>query len=99
MVPPPMSSRKAGLWAGLGRRGWAATSKKDQQDKKAGKSSGVTTPRGCACLQVDKETLEMLRGMNMANLPGISVVQPQVCVCGVVWCVMAVVVWGMGWGE
>ena len=29
-------------------------------------------------IEVDKDTLEMLRGMNMANLPGISVVQPQV---------------------
>lgn len=28
--------------------------------------------------QVDKDTLEMLRSMNMANLPGVSVVQPQV---------------------
>ncbi|GAB4814851.1 hypothetical protein N2152v2_001897 [Parachlorella kessleri] len=28
-------------------------------------------------IEVDKDTLEMLRGMNMANLPGISVVQPQ----------------------
>ncbi len=36
-------------------------------------------------IEVDKDTLEMLRGMNMANLPGISVVQPQVRVQVEAW--------------